>query len=56
MWQEELVLAHTMSDRELSKIVGHGVQAIQIKRCRLKKELRKNGRDAEENQQVQNEP
>lgn len=37
--QEELILEHKMTDHELSEKIGHSVKAIQIKRCRLKKEL-----------------
>ena len=39
-WAEEddaLVLEHKMSDRELSKLIEHSVQAIQVHRSRLKK-------------------
>lgn len=31
-----------MTDHELSEKIEHSVKAIQIKRCRLKKELQKN--------------
>lgn len=37
LWEDELVLAHEMTDTELSHIVNHGVKAIQIRRCRLNK-------------------
>ena len=37
--EDELVLAHSMSDRELSKRIKRSVQSIQIRRCRLKKWL-----------------
>lgn len=30
------VLAHDITDTELSKIIKHSVEAIQIRRCRLK--------------------
>lgn len=33
----ELILEHSMSDRELAKLLKRSVQSIQIKRCRLKK-------------------
>lgn len=52
LWQDELVLAHAIPDRHLSKMIGHGVEAIQIRRCRLKKEIR-NGNNAEQNQELQ---
>ena len=39
--QEELILEHKMTDHELSEKIGHSVKAIQIKRCRLKKNFRK---------------
>ena len=35
--QDKLVLEHSISDTELSKIIGHSVKAIQIRRSRLKK-------------------
>ncbi len=34
------VLEKKVSDRELSKQIGHSVEAIQIKRCRLNKRLK----------------
>ena len=34
----ELILDHSISDRELAKRLKRSVQAIQIKRARLKKE------------------
>ncbi len=34
--QEKLVLEHSMTDTELSAIIGHSVQAIQIRRYKLK--------------------
>lgn len=37
--KDSMVLEHSISDRELSKIIHHSVQAIQVRRCRLKKEL-----------------
>lgn len=36
---EQMVLDHSIPDRELSKLIGHSVQAIQVKRCKLKKEI-----------------
>lgn len=36
--QDALVLAHNITDRELSKMIGHSMKAIQIRRCRLKKD------------------
>lgn len=41
-WSPEhdaLVLQHSMPDRDLSAIIGHGVSAIQIRRSRLKRGL-----------------
>ena len=41
-WSPEhdaLVLQHSMSDRDLSELIGHGVSAIQIRRSRLKRGL-----------------
>lgn len=38
-WEEELVLEHSMTDRQLSKLLERSVQAIQLKRSRLKKEI-----------------
>lgn len=37
-WQDEIVLAHEITDHEISKLVGHSVEAIQIRRSRLKNE------------------
>ena len=37
--EDSMVLEHSISDRELSEIIHHSVQAIQVRRCRLKKEL-----------------
>lgn len=34
---DEQVLAHAIPDRELSERIGRGVQAIQLRRSRLKK-------------------
>ena len=39
--EEELVLEHKMTDRELSERIGHSVGAIQIRRNLLKKTLKK---------------
>lgn len=36
--QDKLVLEHTVSDTELSTLIGHSVRAIQIRRWRLKKQ------------------
>lgn len=36
---DALVLQHSITDRELSEQIGHSVQAIQIRRCRLRSEL-----------------
>lgn len=36
-WQDKLVLEHSIPDTELAPVIGHGVRAIQIRRCRLKK-------------------
>lgn len=35
--EDELVLAHSMTDTELSKAIERSVQAIQVRRCKLKK-------------------
>ena len=35
--EDALILRHEMPDTELSRITGHGVKAIQIRRSRLKK-------------------
>ncbi len=32
----ELVLTQKMPDHELSKLIGHSVKSIQVKRCKLK--------------------
>lgn len=37
--EDALVLEHSITDRELSELIHHSVQAIQIRRCRLKKGL-----------------
>lgn len=37
--QDTLVLKHSMSDRELSVLIGHGVSAIQVRRSKLKRGL-----------------
>ena len=37
--EDALVIEHSISDRELSVLIHHSVQAIQVRRCRLKKEL-----------------
>lgn len=47
-WEEELVLEHSMTDRQLSKLLERSVQAIQLKRSRLKKEIE----DERSNQQM----
>lgn len=39
--QDELVLKHTFPDSELSAKIGHSVEAIQIRRSRLKKANKK---------------
>ena len=36
---DELVLAHEIPDKELSKIIKHSVMSIQIRRSRLKKKI-----------------
>ena len=38
-WQDDLIVAHEMTDHQLSKIVGHSVKAIQVRRSRLKNEV-----------------
>lgn len=40
--QDKAVLEHSITDFELSTIIGHSVHAIQIRRSRLKKMLEKN--------------
>lgn len=35
--EDEMVLAHDITDFELSKKIHHSVQAIQQRRCKLKK-------------------
>lgn len=40
--QDEKVLEHSITDSELSKIIGHSVRAIQHRRSRLKRQLKKN--------------
>ena len=35
--QDKMVLEHKITDTELSVIIGHSVNAIQKRRCRLKK-------------------
>lgn len=37
--QDKLVLEHSVTDHELSALIGHSVKAIQVRRCRLKKQL-----------------
>lgn len=39
--EEQLLLCFSGTDRELAKKIGHSVQAIQIRRCRIKKEIQK---------------
>ena len=36
MWMDDLILAHTIPDSELSKIIKHSVAAIQGRRYKLK--------------------
>lgn len=36
---DAMVLRHDITDRELSERIGHSVQSIQIRRCRLRSEL-----------------
>lgn len=36
-WEVELVMRHDMCDREISRITGRSVQAIQVKRCEQKR-------------------
>lgn len=38
-WEDELILKHDITDRELSEIIQRSVEAIQIRRCRLKAKL-----------------
>lgn len=33
--ENKMILEHSISDNELSKIIGRSVKAIQLKRCRL---------------------
>ena len=44
-WEIEMILEHSISDRELSKKLGRSVQSIQIKRCRINKLNGKQGSD-----------
>ena len=37
--QCEMILEHSMTDAELSKLIHHSVEAIQVKRSRLLKEM-----------------
>lgn len=37
--EEQLLLCFNGTDRELAKKIGHSVQAIQIRRCRIKKKI-----------------
>ena len=37
--QDKLVLEHNITDFELSALIGHSVRAIQIRRCKLKKNI-----------------
>ncbi|MBQ2937904.1 MAG: hypothetical protein IJE05_03370 [Clostridia bacterium] len=39
---DRLILEHNATDAELSKIIKHSVNAIQKRRCRLKKMLKEN--------------
>lgn len=34
---DKAVLEHSITDTELSKLIGHSVEAIQVRRCKLKK-------------------
>lgn len=43
--QDKMVLEHLITDTELSKIIQHSVKAIQVRRCRLKKKIRKGSYD-----------
>lgn len=36
-WEEDLVMAHTISDMDLSALLERSVQSIQLKRWRIKK-------------------
>ena len=36
-YDDKLILEHIIPDRQLSEIIHHSVQSIQIRRCRLKK-------------------
>lgn len=42
-WQDVMVLEHSMPDTELAPKIGHGVGAIQVRRCMLKKGKVENG-------------
>lgn len=37
---DKMVLEHSISDSELSRIIGHSVKAIQVRRHKLKKRLK----------------
>lgn len=39
--QDKKVLEHSITDTELSEIIGHSVKAIQNRRLKLKKQLEK---------------
>ena len=36
--EDNLILKHDMTDHEISDLIGHSVKAIQIRRCKLKKQ------------------
>lgn len=36
-WERELVMEHTMPDREISRMTGRSVRAIQVMRHKLRK-------------------
>lgn len=38
--EDEMILAHYITDRELSKKIRHSVESIQIRRARLRKKYR----------------
>lgn len=37
--EDRRVIAHTIPDRELAQDLGRSVQAIQVRRCKLKKDV-----------------
>lgn len=40
-YEDELIIQHKMTDRELSQVINRSVESIQVRRCRL---LKKKGK------------